>query len=422
MLAVLERLRQEGERAYLVGGCLRDLLRGRVPHDWDVATSAPPERVTALFPRVLPTGLAYGTVSVATGLRWVQVTTFRRESPYDDRRHPSEVRWLDEVEGDLARRDYTVNAMALGLDGRLVDPWGGLGDLRAGRIRAVGDPLRRFAEDPLRVLRGARLAAETGWRMDEETVQAALRGAADLAGVSRERLFAEMSRLLMGRRAAAGVVLLWKTGAAWAVVGRAAGELGEEGVGHVGEAVERAPRREAARWVAFLHAFSRGEELAARAILPGRLRRAVEQLLRAAGRLAAEEGGEGPAAKGERVRRLGPAAREWVARLGREEAGLLAEWLAAHPAGGCPRPGLGQAAGRWARAVREVVERGDPCRAGDLAVDGGEVARWLGAGGPAIGRALERLAAWVREDPARNRPERLRIYLLREFAPADGPR
>ncbi|MDI3316337.1 MAG: hypothetical protein QJR14_01710 [Bacillota bacterium] len=415
-MAVLARLENRGERAYLVGGCLRDLLRGRVPHDWDVATSAPPERVGALFPRTLPTGLEYGTVSVWTGLRWVQVTTFRSEGAYGDRRHPSEVRWLDRVEGDLARRDYTVNAMALGLDGRLIDPWGGLEDLRAGRVRAVGDPLERFREDPLRVVRGARLCAETGWSMEEATAQAALRGAADLAGVSRERLFAEMQRLLMGDRAAQGVALLWRTGAVWAVVGGAAGELGEEEVGHLGEAVERAPREEASRWTAFLHLFSRAEEVAAQRILVGRLRRRVEELLRVLRRLsgvAAREGGGGATANGQPIPSLGVEAREWASRLAPEEARLLAGWLAAHPWESCPRAVLSPAAGRaWSRALREVVERGDPCRVGQLAVRGDQVARWLGQGGAAIGRELERLAAWVREDPARNRPERLRRHLL----------
>ncbi|MBX5464344.1 MAG: tRNA cytidylyltransferase [Clostridia bacterium] len=402
-----------------MGGCLRDLLRGRIPHDWDVATSARPERVAALFARTLPTGLAYGTVSVQTGVRWVQVTTFRSESSYGDRRHPAHVRWLGEVEGDLARRDFTVNAMALGLDGRLVDPWGGLADLQSGLIRAVGDPQERFAEDPLRVLRGARLAAETGWRMEEATVQAALRGAADLPGVSRERLFSEMNRLLHGGHAAAGVELLWRTGAAWSVLGRAAGELHAEGLRHVAEAVERAPREEAARWLAFLHAFARPAELAARAILPGRPRRAVSELARTLTRL--EEGGGPPAANAERVRRLGPAARSLVALLGREQAVLLAGWLAAHPAG-CPRPRLAALAGSWARALREVTERGDPCLPADLSLDGSEVASRLGAGGPAVGRSLECLAAWVREDPARNRPELLREHLERECRPGRGPR
>ena len=161
--AVLARLEDAGHAAYAVGGCVRDLLRGAVPHDWDVTTSARPEEVMALFPgRCIPTGLPHGTVTVRENHQSIEVTTFRADGPYDDGRHPRSVTFSTRIEDDLARRDFTVNAMALDRRGTLVDVFGGREDLARGVIRCVGEPDRRFGEDALRVMRALRFAA-AGW-------------------------------------------------------------------------------------------------------------------------------------------------------------------------------------------------------------------------------------------------------------------
>ena len=145
---------EAGHAAYPVGGCVRDLLLDRAPGDWDAATSALPWEVQALFPRTVPTGLRHGTVTVLLDGMPIEVTTFRGESGYSDGRHPDRVIFGVGLEADLARRDFTVNALALGPEGGVIDRFGGLSDLDGRRVRCVGDPDRRFREDALRMLRG----------------------------------------------------------------------------------------------------------------------------------------------------------------------------------------------------------------------------------------------------------------------------
>src|SRR5882724_8300916 len=158
-MAVLRTLRGASRQAWLAGGAVRDILCGAAAQDFDVATDALPEQVVRLFPRVVPTGIQHGTVTVLSGEHKVEVTTFRGEGPYLDGRRPSSVTFLGDIDGDLARRDFTVNAMAWDpIDGALRDPFGGLADLRRHRLRAVGDPLARFQEDGLRPLRAVRFA------------------------------------------------------------------------------------------------------------------------------------------------------------------------------------------------------------------------------------------------------------------------
>lgn len=202
--AVLARLEGAGHAAYAVGGCVRDLLRGAAPHDWDVTTSARPEEVMALFPgRCIPTGLQHGTVTVRENHQSIEVTTFRADGPYDDGRHPRSVTFSSHIEDDLARRDFTVNAMALDRRGTLVDVFGGREDLARGVIRCVGEPDRRFGEDALRVMRALRFAACLGFSIEEETARSLRRSAPGLRRIAAERLREEMTKLLCGDGAAA---------------------------------------------------------------------------------------------------------------------------------------------------------------------------------------------------------------------------
>ncbi|NLG83340.1 MAG: CCA tRNA nucleotidyltransferase, partial [Firmicutes bacterium] len=189
--AVCRRLHTAGFAAYLVGGAVRDLLRGQQPSDWDVATSARPEEVLGLFPESLPTGLKYGTVTVFwEGVR-VEVTTFRAEEAYTDGRHPDRVVFGVSLVEDLARRDFTVNAMAYDpLTGHLIDPYGGRRDLARKIVRPVGDPARRFQEDALRMLRLYRFAATLAMRPDSQAEKAIVPSL--LAPVSPERIRDEL--------------------------------------------------------------------------------------------------------------------------------------------------------------------------------------------------------------------------------------
>ncbi len=162
--ALLRTLQAAGHQAFVVGGCVRDSLLGRAPEDWDICTSAQPGEVEALFQgrRLLLNGKKHGTVAVVEGGKSWEITTFRRDGAYSDGRHPDAVRFVPDVRQDLARRDFTVNAMAWSPAAGLVDPFGGRADLRAGVLRCVGDPNARFAEDALRVLRAPRFCAGTG--------------------------------------------------------------------------------------------------------------------------------------------------------------------------------------------------------------------------------------------------------------------
>ena len=173
----LDTLRRTGHAAYPVGGCVRDLLLGRTPGDFDVCTDARPERVMELFPHTVPTGLRHGTVTVRTEDGPVEVTTFRREAGYADGRHPDAVDFDATLAEDLARRDFTVNAMALDENGMVIDRYGGQMDLFRNVIRCVGDPDRRFAEDALRMLRAVRFAAQLGFSIEKGTLDAIRRSA-----------------------------------------------------------------------------------------------------------------------------------------------------------------------------------------------------------------------------------------------------
>ena len=195
---LLDTLHRAGYAAYVVGGCVRDSLLGLTPHDWDLCTSALPQQGMELFgeEKCIPTGLQHGTVTVKQGGGLYEITTFRTEGAYTDGRHPDEVHFVPDVREDLARRDFTINAMAYNEKEGLIDPFGGQADLQSGILRAVGVPRQRFTEDALRILRLYRFAARFGFAIDPPTAQAARALCANLDGVSVERIEEELSKLL----------------------------------------------------------------------------------------------------------------------------------------------------------------------------------------------------------------------------------
>ena len=199
---LLDALHGAGHAAYAVGGCVRDSLLGLAPHDWDLCTSARPEQVMALFgeEKCIPTGLQHGTVTVKQGGRLYETTTFRTEGAYSDGRHPDAVCFVPEVREDLARRDFTINAMAYSAEEGLIDPFGGRDDLAAHLVRAVGEPERRFEEDALRILRLYRFAARFGFAIDPATGAAARALGPHLDCVSAERIQEELLKLLAAPR------------------------------------------------------------------------------------------------------------------------------------------------------------------------------------------------------------------------------
>lgn len=201
-VTVLERLEDSEHKAYLVGGCLRDMMMGRQPHDFDIATSAEPETVMSIFSdfEVIPTGIKHGTVTVMIDGEPIEITTFRKDSDYSDGRRPDSITFTDKVEDDLSRRDFTINAMAFGLDGEIVDPFGGKSDIKSRVIRTVGSAEDRFSEDGLRILRAIRFASVLGFTIEKETAEAIHKLSRMLDKVSFERVFSEMSKIILSEK------------------------------------------------------------------------------------------------------------------------------------------------------------------------------------------------------------------------------
>jgi len=213
VLDLCERLRSRGKRAWIVGGCVRDLLLGRTASDWDIATDARPNELIRIFPRAIPTGIEHGTVTVIASGRHYEVTTLRGEGTYSDGRRPDWVEFVDDITADLARRDFTVNAVAVDpRNGALIDPFGGRSDLGGRILRAVGDPKERFAEDGLRVLRAARFAATLEFTLDPAT-EAAIEPTLDTyRKVAAERVRDEWMKTMKARSPSRAFEVMRRTG------------------------------------------------------------------------------------------------------------------------------------------------------------------------------------------------------------------
>ena len=194
---IIETLTGYGYEAYAVGGCVRDSLLGREPGDWDITTSASPFQVKEIFRRTVDTGILHGTVTVMKNHVGYEVTTYRIDGEYEDGRHPKSVAFTSDLKEDLCRRDFTVNAMAYSHETGIVDIFGGMEDLHRGVIRCVGNPVDRFTEDALRILRAIRFSAQLGFVIEEKTRAAIEKIAPNLMKVSRERVQVELTKLLL---------------------------------------------------------------------------------------------------------------------------------------------------------------------------------------------------------------------------------
>jgi tRNA nucleotidyltransferase (CCA-adding enzyme) len=412
VLEVLRRLGAAGHRSWLVGGAVRDLLlhRPRLATDFDVATPATPDAVSALFRKVIPTGIEHGTVTVLAHGHAVEVTTFRGEGAYEDGRRPGSVTFLTDLEADLARRDFTMNALAYDpLLPELRDPFDGRSDLRRGIVRAVGDPRARFGEDGLRPLRAVRFAAQLGFALHPRT-RAAIPGALEVVRkVSRERVADELSRLVVAPRAERGVALLRATGLVEVVL-PALAALPRGDLAHAARVLARAPTSDAVRWAALLHVLPAGEvaPLLLSLRLSRRLAEEASVLVRAHACRVREPRGTLPGSP--------VAVRRWLAEAGPARAGALLA-LAEAEAGSLPAPRGARARAEvkeLATRVARTEEESPPLAIGDLAIDGAEVMRVLGARpGPYVGEALRHLLERVLEDPAENVPDRLADALRR---------
>ena len=261
VLELINTLEEAGFETWVVGGCVRDHLMGNVPHDYDCCTAAEPEAMQALFAdrQLVLAGLKHGTVGVVTEAGVVEITTFRTEGGYLDSRHPDWVKFVRDVKEDLARRDFTVNAMAYSPRRGLCDPFGGQADLKNGLLRAVGDPVLRFREDALRILRGLRFAARFGFQIEEATRTAMHTEIAGLDTLARERVLTELEGFLLAATARDildGAELLCR------IIPELAPQLGFDQKNphhehdiftHTAMVVERAPKEPILRMAALLH-------------------------------------------------------------------------------------------------------------------------------------------------------------------------
>ena len=365
------RLWDAGFQAYPVGGCVRDLLLGRLPLDWDVAASALPEQVMALFDRTVPTGVRHGTVTVLLPGGAVEVTTFRTEGGYSDGRHPDAVSFRATLREDLARRDFTVNAMALDRDGTVIDPFGGRADLARGLLRCVGEADRRFGEDALRMFRAVRFCAQLGFTPAPGLPGAIRRNAARAAALSAERVQGELERILLSSRPdlagclfRLGLMTRWAKGTPAKLDGLTALPSGrlERWAGLCGALPDACTPAGAERFLSSLH-------------LDRRLLRACT-----AGAQLRQEG----------LPRDGAGWRRALARLGRD---------------GC-RAGAAMEGAAALTQLERLLEL-DPCvTVGQLALSGSDLAA-LGLRGRAIGAAQHRLLRHVLDFPEDNRRDRL---------------
>ena len=409
---ILNRLTAAGFQAYAVGGCVRDSLLGTVPGDWDICTSALPEETEACFSdlRVVETGLKHGTVTVIFQGVPYEITTFRSDGNYLDHRRPQQVSFVRTLKEDLLRRDFTMNAMAVGLDGEIQDPFGGRQDLTDGIIRCVGDPDTRFTEDALRILRGLRFASRLGFSIAPETAAAMERNKNLLSYVSGERIYKELTGILIGTYAQS--VLEQYGGVLAAVLPEIQPSMGflqrnpfhnRDVWQHTLEALGKSGPDPIVRWALLLHDLGKPDcfTLDDRGIghfygHPQRSMELAEQILdRFHGDkktrdticlLVRDHDREAPAT----IKN----ARRWIARYGRDNVRLLLEVKRCDCLAHVDTPKTRTRYNNlmeMTRLIRECLETEQCFSVRDLPVKGGDVMALGVPAGPQVGRILEEL-------------------------------
>ncbi|HEX9399814.1 MAG TPA: tRNA cytidylyltransferase [Anaeromyxobacter sp.] len=415
LVEVLRRLGDAGHRSWIVGGAVRDLLlhRPREATDFDVATPATPREVTALFAKVIPTGVEHGTVTVVSGGLAIEVTTFRGEGAYVDGRRPESVTFHTDLEADLARRDFTMNALAWDpLAGEFRDPHGGRADMARRIVRAVGVAAERFAEDGLRPMRAVRFAAQLEYGLAPST-RAAIPGALPVVRkVAIERISEELGLLAVAPDAARAIGLMRSTGLLGVVLPPLA-SLADAAQVHASKVLGAVPPDAALRLAALLHGL--GAEAAERLLVdlrqPRRVTDEVVALLR--GHACRAE------ARATVLARTQVEARRWLSRTGPARADAL---VALARAEALALPARARAAAlaevkELEREISQIRRAAPPLVAQDLALDGRAAMAILGVGpGPHVGEALRHLLERVLEDPALNTPAALEEALRHWWA------
>ena len=388
---VIRALTDAGYKAYAVGGCVRDSMLGKTPHDWDICSSATPEQVLEVFApeRCILTGLKHGTITIKQDGGLYEVTTFRTEGTYTDGRHPDAVAYVARVEEDLARRDFTMNAMAYNEDEGLVDPFGGAEDLLVHRmVRAVGVPKERFGEDALRIMRLFRFAAREGLNVDPETLEAALVLRENLRRISAERIREELLGLL-----AAGKPGRWLLPEVLTIILPEAMPADACGTERLQKLIDAAPAVREVRLAALLSAAEDVQQVMRRLKFDNKTTAAVSGLVQLQALLPERE-----------AHALRIQARRLIGRSGMERIGQLRDLRAAQRAVGDALPALDG----LAETADEVVRQGLCCRLNEMAVGGEDLREELGVmPGPALGALLSKLLERVLTDVTPNEREAL---------------
>jgi tRNA nucleotidyltransferase (CCA-adding enzyme) len=430
VIEICRRLRDGGHGAWIVGGCVRDLLLGNRPKDWDIATSARPQRTMALFRRVIPTGLQHGTVTIRLRGEGYEVTTLRGEGAYSDGRHPDRVVFIDDLSGDLARRDFTINAVAYDpLDDRIDDPFEGVADMKRKVIRAVGDAAQRFSEDGLRVLRAARFAATLRFTLAAETRAAIFGALSTFRAVSHERVRDEWLKIMEAERPSEAFEVMRDTGILAVTcpvlleqVGCAQNRCHAFDVWeHTMRCLDGSDRDPVLRLAALFHdlgkprtremsdktgdyTFYHHETVGAKLAdawlreyrFPNETRRRAVHLVRH--HLVQYSGAWTDAA-----------VRRFVRRVGDDEVPAVLSLVRADiRAKGMPVDEELRGIDELDARIRKTIEEGAAFGVRQLAVDGNDVIERLGIRpGPLVGRVLEELLERVLEEPERNEREML---------------
>ncbi|MBZ4418529.1 CCA tRNA nucleotidyltransferase [Myxococcus sp. RHSTA-1-4] len=400
VLDVIARLRELGHAVYLVGGCVRDMVRKVHPKDFDVATSALPEEVQRAFRKVIPTGIQHGTVTVVQGGTHVEVTTFRSEGDYLDGRRPSSVAFERDIVKDLSRRDFTINAMAYNpLDRDLVDPFGGQADLQAHLIRCVGSAQERFSEDGLRPMRAVRFAAVLGFSLDPATRDAIPATLGVFRKVALERVREELTKLILSPRAEGGLVLLADTGLLEVFLPEVA-RASPEAARLARAAVQAAPVEVEVRLAVLLADLvdrPLARDIGLRLKFPNKVADHVALLVE-------------HAKLEERVGESDPALRRLLARVGLAQLSHLIAVARARVTVRAPER-LPEVEALFAR-LESLAAAKPPLSAKELALTGGDIMATLGVGpSPIVGEATRFLLDSVLDDPALNTADTLKARL-----------
>lgn len=402
---IIDKLNEHGYEAYVVGGCVRDMILGREPGDWDITTSALPAEVKKVFRRTVDTGIQHGTVTVMMGKEGYEVTTYRIDGEYSDGRHPNSVQFTPNLIEDLKRRDFTINAMAYNSRTGFVDQFGGVEDLKRGVIRCVGNPIDRFTEDALRILRAIRFSAQLGFDIEEQTKKAISRIAPNMIHVSKERIQVELTKLLLSSHPQY-ISLVYELGISPYVSEQFhrsyTGVCGEHPIPPIPVGI---PAVKHMRWAAFLRECTPQE---AGRILKD-LKLDNDTIFRVKVLTERIHMGEDH-----------PSSKIWVRRMmSQMEDSLFDDWLtlrtslALESGLSCPEELA------WLSEIRrlgeEIRKEGDCLRLKDLAVTGHDI---MAAGvkpGKEVGDTLTRLLDMVLEEPKRNRREWLLQHVTAEL-------